>query len=72
MARRWKWVTDNETGVKVLMLLLLYLWCASAGQGCNLEQCMCGLITCIGHDAPQISHIQIVAQCGKQMEMGDQ
>jgi hypothetical protein len=53
------------------MLLLLYLWYERAGPGHNLEQCKCGLITCIGHDAPQISHIQIVAQCGKQMEMGD-
>jgi hypothetical protein len=71
VARRWEWVTDNETGVKVLLLLLMYLWYASAGQECNLEQCMCGIRTCIGHDAPQILNIPWVAQCGKQMDMGD-
>src|ERR1700683_4098101 len=55
VARRWIWVTDNETSVKVLLLLLPYLWCASARQGCNLWQCMGGLIMCIGHDAPQLT-----------------
>jgi len=26
------------------------------------------LTMCIGHDAPQASHIEMVAECGKKME----
>ena len=60
---------DNETGVKMLLLLSSYRWCVSAGQECNLGRCMCGLTMCIEHDAPQASHIEMVARCGKKMEI---
>src|ERR1700683_1641789 len=43
VASRWKWVTDNETGVKILFLLSSYQWCVSTGWECNLGWCMCGL-----------------------------
>ena len=61
------WQADGN--VKILLLLSPCLLCVSAGQGCNLGQCMCGLTMCIGHDAPQASHIEMVVQCGKKMEI---
>ena len=57
---RWTWVTDNESGAQILLLLSTYLLCVSARQGFNLGQCMCGWSMCIGHEIPEASHIQMV------------
>jgi hypothetical protein len=59
MARRCPWFTDYKPGVKVLLLLLPYLWCASAGRGRSVRRWMCVLIMRLGYDAPQLSHIQL-------------
>ena len=53
VASRWTWVTDNESGAQIVLLLSPYLSCVSARQRYNLDQC-------IGHDTPEASHIQVV------------
>lgn len=53
VASRWTWVTDNEGGAQIVLLLSPYLSCVSARQRYNLGQC-------IGHDTPEASHIQVV------------